>query len=150
MLTHTSVHDILGWLPEDDTTSKHRAQQGWAGCLAMPRELFALVIPHIVRPRVSDIKDLTNCSIIKDEAGTFIMSTLGVRPIKNLTKLRQNSLYRRIPDICFTTLSSARHQLDVTTRSWEIQVDVEISDLTEEVGLSICHNRGKKKKHGMI
>ncbi|KAG2174690.1 hypothetical protein INT43_005748, partial [Umbelopsis isabellina] len=76
------------------------------------------------------------------EAKTFTVSTLGISPIKNLTKLHQNSLYRRIPDMCFATLSSTRHQLDITSRSFEIQVDIQITELTEEVGLSICHNKG--------
>ncbi|KAJ2958159.1 hypothetical protein NQZ79_g6252 [Umbelopsis isabellina] len=132
---------LWGWLPEDDTTSEQRALQGWVGCLALPRELFELAIPHVVRPMVSNMKDLTNCSTIKDEAGMFTVSTLGIRPLKDLTKLRQDSSYRGIPDICFASSSSARHQLDITSRSWEIQVDIQITDLTEEVGLSICHNK---------
>ncbi|CAO3668206.1 unnamed protein product [Umbelopsis vinacea] len=119
---------LWGWIPEDDTTSEQRALQGWAGCLALPRELFILVIPHVVRPMVSNVKELSNCSTVNDKAGTFTVSTLGIRPLEGLTKLRQDSSFRRIPDICFGSSSPFRHNLDITLRSWEIQVDIKTTD----------------------
>lgn len=138
----TWIFGNLGWIPEDDTTSEQRALQGWAGCLALPRELFILVIPHVVRPMVSNVKELSNCSTVNDKAGTFTVSTLGIRPLEGLRKLRQDSSFRRIPDICFGSSSPFRHHLDITSRSWEIRVDIQTTDLLEEVGLSVCHNKG--------
>jgi hypothetical protein len=92
---------------------------------------------------VSNMEELSNCSTLNDKAGTFTVSTLGIRPFKDLTKLHQHSSFRKVPDICFARSSSVRYQLGITSRSWEIQVAIHITDLMEEVGLSICHNKGK-------
>lgn len=138
----TKICGILGWIPEDDITSDQRALQGWAGCLGLPRELFDLVIPHVVRPMHSNVKELSNCSTVNDKEGTFTVTTLGIRPLKDLTKLRQDSSFRAIPDICFASSSPVRRELGITSRSWEIRVDVQITELLEEVGLSVCHNKG--------
>ncbi|KAH8555838.1 putative beta-Fructufuranosidase [Umbelopsis sp. PMI_123] len=132
---------LWGWIPEDDITSHQCALQGSAGCLGLPRELFDLSKPHVVRPMHSNVKELSNCSTVNDKEGTFTVTTLAIRPLNDLTKLRQDSSFRIISDICFASTSPVRQELGIKSCSWDISVDVQISELLEEVGLSVCHNK---------
>ena len=70
----------LGWA--DETAMRHMVRdQGWAGCLTEPRELF-----EISRP-VSDTLRTDNSWSIDEQNG--IATTLGIRPAPQLSGLRE-------------------------------------------------------------
>lgn len=70
----------LGWA--DETAMQHMVQdQGWAGCLTQPRELF-----EISRP-VSDMLRIDTSWSIDEQNG--MATTLGIRPAPQLSGLRK-------------------------------------------------------------
>ena len=80
---------LSGWADEDlDAFPAVKTAQGWAGCITLPRELFTLSrpLPSEGAPEPVDTHLWT-----RDEAsGT--MTTLGVRPARQLRGLRSGSM----------------------------------------------------------
>ena len=71
----------LGWA--DEAAKSHVvAKQGWAGCLAFPRELYEISRPVTKLSNDSDLWDV-------DESSGH-MTTLGIRPAPQVTNLRKD------------------------------------------------------------
>ncbi|OBT45074.1 hypothetical protein VE00_05173 [Pseudogymnoascus sp. WSF 3629] len=79
---------LSGWADEDlDASPALKTTQGWSGCLTLPRELFTLTRP--LTPADPETVD-THLWTRDEELGT--MTTLGVRPARQLRGLRSGSM----------------------------------------------------------
>ncbi|KAK0384151.1 hypothetical protein NLU13_8240 [Sarocladium strictum] len=80
----------LGWADEAANASAV-SSQGWAGCLAHPRELF-----EISRPISEDHRNLDEW-MVDEKTGT--MTTLGIRPAPQVDQLRIGSGNTRLENL---------------------------------------------------
>jgi beta-fructofuranosidase len=95
----------LGWADEA-ANPRVVKQQGWAGCLAHPRELF-----EVSRP-ISDVSSEDDAWIVDKEAGT--MTTLGIRPAPQVQDLRRGSKTYSLDD--FRNIRSNNYEVEATFR----------------------------------
>ncbi|GAO51594.1 hypothetical protein G7K_5693-t1 [Saitoella complicata NRRL Y-17804] len=117
---------LWGWAPEDDCHPKRRVNEGFAGCLAVPRELF--------------VKEVEGVS---GTIGIWIGSdgktrTLGVRPVKETEDLRCNAKLTKVRDVIVATGDSTK-VAEARTRQWELDAKIVIGKGCGKVGVRICH-----------
>lgn len=136
---------VYGWIPEEDITPERARKKGWNGSLALPRELFLLKIPGVVRALHSSLPDITNVEIKKREDGAFDLYTLGIRPIMELKQLRTFSTqrYQSKSAVTLPQASQAPHQwlYSTTSAAWELEATISLSAGCETVGFCIRHNQ---------
>jgi beta-fructofuranosidase len=93
----------LGWA--DETAKSHIiTRQGWAGCLAYPRELYEISRPICKVPKDDDIWTMVSTS--------GRMTTLGIRPAPQMTSLRQDLTPSSLRS--FTGMKSTNFALEAT------------------------------------
>ncbi|KAL5349025.1 hypothetical protein ACLOAV_006451 [Pseudogymnoascus australis] len=79
---------LSGWADEDlDASPALKTTQGWSGCLTLPRELFTLS-----RPLTSADPDAVDAHLWARDEVSGTMTTLGVRPARQLRGLRSGSM----------------------------------------------------------
>jgi beta-fructofuranosidase len=93
----------LGWADES-ANEKTVSQQGWAGCIAHPRELYEISIPIIEGVSDDDIW------CVNQKAGT--METLGVRPAPQIAQLHDSC--KNISLNSFDTIRSTNFEIRTT------------------------------------
>jgi beta-fructofuranosidase len=93
----------LGWADETAQNCVVK-EQGWAGCLTHPRELYQISKPIIDCPKVEHIWDI-------DEV-TGIMTTLGIRPASQLGDLKPESSLTSLKGL--KTIHSANYEMEAT------------------------------------
>ena len=96
----------LGWADETAKPQLVRSQ-GWAGCLAHPRELY-----EIIRP-ISSAQD-ESCNLWRRHENIGTMTTLGIRPAPQLAHLRDGSSYS----------NSLHHLESVQSSNYEIRTTI--------------------------
>lgn len=93
----------LGWA--DETAEPHVVEsQGWAGCLAHPRELY-----EISRP-IADVEGGPDLWWIDEASGT--MTTLGIRPATQVSTLRINESLTSVQSL--KSLRSTNYEIRAT------------------------------------
>ncbi|KAL3961393.1 hypothetical protein ACCO45_002916 [Purpureocillium lilacinum] len=124
----------LGWADETATPAVVK-NQGWAGCMSHPRELF-----EIARP-VVDAKYRSAEWKVDKERG--VMTTLGIRPAEEVASLRRKQFGFSIRDL--ERLQSANYEVEATfsnvTGSDEFTLNVRMSPDEEEVTRIIVNLR---------
>lgn len=95
----------LGWADED-VKQDVITEQGWAGCLALPRELYEISKP------VSDVYGSEDIWNIDESSGT--MTTLGIRPAPQVSALQDN--ISPSPLEMFISLQSMNFNIEATFR----------------------------------
>ncbi|OBT55269.1 hypothetical protein VE04_05189 [Pseudogymnoascus sp. 24MN13] len=107
-VVHGAQNEVMlsGWADEDlDASPALKITQGWSGCLTLPRELFTLTRPLVPADHVpGEAHPWTR----DEELG--IMTTLGVRPARQLRGLRSGSM--------IYSLEALRH---LRSKSYEIE-----------------------------
>ncbi|KAJ6445399.1 Arabinanase/levansucrase/invertase [Purpureocillium lavendulum] len=93
----------LGWADETATPATVR-EQGWAGCMGHPRELF-----EITRPAGEEQHRTTEWKV--DET-SGLMTTLGIRPAKELASLRREKFGSSLRDL--ERLRSTNYEIEAT------------------------------------
>lgn len=93
----------LGWLEEDNNSLAH--EQGWQGVIALPRELFRVLVPLATLPQAESGRWL-----VDDNART--MSTLGVRPANEVNLLRKGSKLHNIRSSSSTGIKSKCYEIE--------------------------------------
>ncbi|KAF8854825.1 Arabinanase/levansucrase/invertase [Acephala macrosclerotiorum] len=116
----------LGWA--DETAKKQIVmKQGWAGCLAHPRELYEISKPITTLERGFDIWN------VDEELG--IMTTLGIRPAPQVSSLRRN--IKPVSLNSFSTMRSSNYQIEATfsklsgTEKFAFNIRESISEATK-------------------
>ncbi|CZR55950.1 uncharacterized protein PAC_05838 [Phialocephala subalpina] len=93
----------LGWA--DETAKKPiGTKQGWAGCLAHPRELYEILRPNT---KLESGIDVWN---VDEKSGT--MTTLGIRPAPQVSTLRKHS--KPVSIDSFPAIRSSNCQIEAT------------------------------------
>jgi beta-fructofuranosidase len=93
----------LGWADES-ANAKAIKQQGWAGCIAHPRELY-----EISKPIIAGVSDHDIWHV--DEKGGK-MTALGIRPAPQISQLRDSR--RQVPLEDFKAIRSHNYEIKTT------------------------------------
>jgi beta-fructofuranosidase len=139
-----------GWLPEEDLPMNFVHQKGWNGSLAIPRELFLLRIPNVVGALRSNLADIYSFEVLEESEGTKTILTLGIRPIAELSRLRESC--RRV-NVAETPLllppishPGATRISGIESSTWELQAVIRVHPGCETVGFHINHSDDLKTR----
>lgn len=117
----------LGWLSDDDLTPSLRAQQGWAGALSLPRELFWQITRDVVGTLKTPLADLAGCEVVASGQSSTVR-TLGIRPVVELENLRG------------TEVDLTRDKVQPSL-GWEAEMIIDVEGYSE-VGLLLSFPQG--------
>ena len=144
---------VHGWIPEEDVPSGFTREKGWNGALALPRELFLLRIHNVQSALRSSLPSLTNFERIIQDNSLTTLTTLGIRPIHEMKRLR-GSCVRMLKTgsamTLFQTDESAHHGLfEVDMPTWELETTIVLQPGCEVFGLDIQPDR-ERPEHTSI
>lgn len=128
---------VYGWIPEDCSLSYAR-QKGWNGCLAVPRELFLLRIPNVTRGLYCSPSKISCVEMIEQD-----LYTLGIRPVAELQRLRENCAHmheNRNISLPQDPSGTSHHICSTYTAVWELETTISMQSgcETETVGFHLC------------
>ena len=123
---------LWGWVTEDDLAESRYQQQGWSGCMALPRELVSLTYRAIDGCIATDAYAASQYRITPDEHGSLQLQTLGWRPVAETAELRKGARHLLLRQ-------SLARRLPIQSRNMELQVDFSTKG-QEEAGVLLCHN----------
>lgn len=130
---------LWGWITEDDLAESRYDQQGWSGCMSLPREMFMLTYKGIDKSVAVD-EDLKHTFQMEEERGkpSLKLQTLGSRPAEEALALRQGADH-------FIVQQPTPGPLPVQSKSFELEVDITIVGKQADIGLLICHNESHSR-----
>ena len=115
---------FYGWVMEANNFYGERAF-GYNGQLTFPREVFIQVYTNVVGINESLIGN-SPWIIISNSNGTYTCKTLGVRPIDEITKLRNNNNVNILSTETFNQTTNFT-SLNVSSTNFELEVKLNIS-----------------------
>jgi beta-fructofuranosidase len=134
---------VHGWIPEEDCMDEHAQRKGWNGALSIPREVFLLSIPNVISALNCQISEITCVERQVEPNGSTTLHTLGVRPISEMSRLRDSCLrfYERNQIFLPRPTSIQQEHLTVTsTPTWELESIISVTAGCETVGFYLRHN----------
>lgn len=129
---------LWGWITEDDLAESRYDQQGWSGCMSLPREMFLLTYNGVDKSAAAD-EELKHVFEMQEEEGkqSLRIQTLGSRPAVETLALRKGAEH-------FIAQTSNPGPLPIQSKSVELDLEIainaDIKDNKAEIGLMICHN----------
>lgn len=136
---------MWGWITEDDLAEKRYEQQGWSGCISLPREIVQLTYQNVDTKIANHPLVAPSFNIGPASSGSSSghrLSTLGFRPAAETLALRVGAKH-----IDMRHPVSSQNCLPIESRNLEIALDIAIDEkglrTEDEVGLLICHNAKK-------
>ncbi|KAK2605705.1 hypothetical protein N8I77_008527 [Diaporthe amygdali] len=138
----TQQQIVIGWVTEDDIPIEMQANQGWSGCLSLPRVVSLTTTNNVVRANKSDLKSITNIKVtpVPRQDGTFTVHTLGIAPDSRLQRLRSAATRRTAqPGALNSKTWTAQSSVALHTAQWEAQASFSSVSSSERVGLIIHH-----------
>lgn len=131
---------VWGWIKEEDLPIEYSKRKGWTGCLSLPRELFLQRIPRVVKALQSSLTEITSITAVENapEEGVYDVETLGIRPLTDLTALRQGSPLV-LNGISLPKSSGTTHSTSVSAARWELEATIDVLQGCTSVGLHIRH-----------
>jgi beta-fructofuranosidase len=132
-------HVVWGWIPEEDVTLDYSRKKGWNGCLALPREIFPLMIPKVTKALRSPLPEITSVVQHQEEDGSISLHSLGIRPLADLHFLRSKSLVK-IQNVSLPSVSSTIHSTSIHSRHWELCATISVRSACTLVGFHVHHN----------
>ncbi|KAH7160989.1 glycosyl hydrolase family protein [Dactylonectria macrodidyma] len=134
----------MGWIPEDGLPDATRHQQGWSGCLSLPRVLRSLALVNVTGSRHGHLLGMGAFAVMPDRDGTFILRTLGVSPHPNLESLRKCAREIRISTADLAAPKGPRHWIgpvmSLKSQQWELKCKMALKGDCQRVGLNIFHS----------
>lgn len=139
----TSRRILWGWITEDDLAESRYDQQGWSGCISLPREIITLSFENVdpvmlQHPLIAPTFDFNQAN--QSSTTGVKISTLGVKAAEEIAALRKGSQYHYI-----TKPSKAK--LPIKSRNFELSFDVIVKKEDIKAGIHICHDADGK--HGV-
>ncbi|PWN93752.1 Arabinanase/levansucrase/invertase [Acaromyces ingoldii] len=139
---------LWGWVPEDDLGEDRYEEQGWSGCMALPRELFHATYDRVVGTfnNQTDPASMANFHIEEGPvAGTKKLTMLASRPVVESQLLRESAVEVDLPSQELGSPSEGKSTVaakGIHSRNVEIECEMEILDetTTTEIGFILCHN----------
>lgn len=114
---------VFGWITEEDLPVEMQVEQGWSGCLSLPRTVSLAMIPHVSRASRSGLGEIDSIRARPETGGgdLFTVETLRVAPDARLQKLRSSAVRQ---DAAGGPLESGRcsYRLPLETAEWEALV----------------------------
>ncbi|OJD11866.1 hypothetical protein AJ78_07453 [Emergomyces pasteurianus Ep9510] len=141
----TEQRILWGWIPEEDVTLDYCRAKGWNGSLALPREVFLLVIPNVTRALATPLSEITSVAQHRESDGSLSLHTLGIRPLAALNSLRRKSL-ASLHNISLPSALSTIHSTAIRSTQWELSATISITSACEQVGFHLRHNPGFSTK----
>ncbi|KXT00082.1 hypothetical protein AC578_5795 [Pseudocercospora eumusae] len=139
----TQKQIVWGWITEEDICDDLRHDQGWSGCLAMPRELSLQTLHDVVGTSSgSDLNSITSIEKNLDTDDTYTIRTLASEPYAPLVSaLRQhpNVKYTYLPRSELGPFNSLHLPGGLTSKSWELDTTFSVARSTQHIGISISH-----------
>lgn len=130
----TSNFVTFGWIFEEDLSPARVAQQGWSGCLSIPRVISMKSLHHVTGALRSNISDVSCIESLEDN-GVYALKVLGVSPDPRLALLRDFELHVGATDqIVWFEESMKRH--------WEFQGSFVVKQPII-VGIDVAHDESK-------
>ncbi|UJR29490.1 hypothetical protein I4U23_010702 [Adineta vaga] len=124
---YDSIYDrriFYGWIKENHENYGERSF-GYNGQLTIPREVFVQVIPNIININNS-LSQQGPWTITSNPNGTNTFKTLGIRPINEIIKLRENSQFiHRISQKFNRRIDYL--SLNISSLNFELKVNINIS-----------------------
>lgn len=136
---------FTGWIPEDDVTFEQRRAQGWAGMASLPRELVSLEYSNVTKALSSDLSDIGSIKCGGDAEGTYVIQTVGIRPAKEVLKLREGIQPQELRAHTFTSLSKSI-RLPVQRKTWELEFEAHILPQCSAFNIAIQHSSSTSGK----
>jgi beta-fructofuranosidase len=145
----TFVHEptkrriLWGWITEDDLAESRYHQQGWSGCMSLPRELVLLTYKGVDREIQGDSFVISNFQVrIEADTDAVELQTLGWRPVEETKILREGAEH-------FVIHQPRARRLPIQSRNFELEIVCSINstyqlaetDGRDEVGILLCHNQ---------
>jgi beta-fructofuranosidase len=118
---------FYGWVIEDNNNYGQRAF-GYNGQITLPREVFVQVYQNIVNVNQSFSRQ-GPWILIPNINGTYTFKTLGVRPINEVTNLRQGSNFISVMSQTFNQTTEFA-SLNVFSSNFELKANIDISSNT--------------------
>ncbi|MCO5558273.1 hypothetical protein L7F22_011852 [Adiantum nelumboides] len=139
---------LWGWVPEDDLGEDRYEEQGWSGCMALPRELFHATYDRVVGTFNSQTNPASMANFHIEEgsvAGTKKLTMLASRPVVESQLLRESAVEVDLPSQELGSPSEGKSTVaakGIHSRNVEIECEMEILDetTTTEIGFVLCHN----------
>jgi beta-fructofuranosidase len=134
---------VHGWIPEEDCTDEHARRKGWNGALSIPREVFLLSIPNVISALNSQLSEITCVERQLELNGSTTLHTLGIRPISQMSRLRDSCLssYQKNQIFLLRPNSIQQEHLTVTSfPTWELQATISVAAGCETVGFHLRHS----------
>lgn len=135
----------LGWIFEEDLSADLVAQQGWSGCLSIPRVIRIKSLRNVTRCLRSNIGEDLGCFGVEEERqhpGAFKLTLLGISPDPRLSLLRSGHELRVKEDETITWFENPMMQ-----RHWEFRGSFRLASSSSAVGMEIAHDEGKLSVH---
>jgi len=136
----TDTRVMWAWIPEEDVTIDMCRLKGWNGCLGLPRELFLKVIPDVVKALSTPLNDIATMEMGPAGSQKFTLRTLGIRPLKGLSVLRQSELLR-LTDVRVPAKDQPKQTTDIQSAHFEISATVRLTPGSSNVGFILRHNQ---------
>ncbi|KAK9893407.1 glycoside hydrolase family 32 protein [Cystobasidium minutum MCA 4210] len=130
---------VMGWIPEDDLTVTQRRDQGWAGMASLARELVSLEYSDVVKALATPISEIGSLTCEREGPGTYTVKTVGIRPVKELLKLRETAKARQIAD-CSLRSSARSLRLPLQSKTWELEFEADILESCSALNVIIQHS----------
>ncbi|KAI3401841.1 hypothetical protein diail_8219 [Diaporthe ilicicola] len=133
---------VIGWVTEDDIPVEMQTNQGWSGCLSLPRVVSLATINNVVRATRSHLKSITNVKAtpVPGQDGLFTVQTLGITPEPRLQRLRNGATRRTAqPGVLNAETRTAQSPLALDTAQWEALASFSSLSGSERAGLIIHH-----------
>lgn len=124
---------VYGWITDDDLPESLRHAQGWSGLISLPRNVHLMTLHHVKRARRSHLDSITSIEVEHTREGEHTIRTLGITPDPRVETLRAKAQRH---DLDSTRLDSGL-SVPLTTSSWEIDVEIAVSQKCTAVGLDI-------------
>ncbi|KAH7085267.1 glycosyl hydrolase [Paraphoma chrysanthemicola] len=146
----TDTRVVHGWIPEEDCTSNYARAKGWNGSLGLPREVFLLSIPNVVKALHTPVIDISTVEAKKNDDGTWNILTLGVRPLKILQSLRESAQALRINHLSIEPERGVKSLTTVRTPTWELTADVQLPEGCETFELECRHQESRCTRFKLV
>lgn len=136
---------VHGWIPEEDITADAAKAKGWNGSLAIPREIFLLRIPNVRGTCRSELSKIYPFERLAEPDGSTTVLTLGVRPIKEMARLRETSAI--LTELEYTLMlpgpDAAANRTIARTQSssWELKAEITIHPGCQSVGFHLRQSK---------
>lgn len=139
---------VFGWILEEDLSDELREQQGWSGCISLPRVLSMQTIYGVDVSCKGVLDTVPGFTYADDGEGGLQVTTICCRPAPQLKTLRWGDAVMMESLPRFENLDDVRGNLDSARlelpglSSLELDALLTFDNAVEHLGIDIMHSPG--------